>query len=51
MTDEEKTNHNWQTCDCCKKKFLADYEMVEDKVFHKQYCGVCGKLLHMGGMI
>ena len=51
MTDEEKANHNWQTCDCCKKKFLADYEMVEDEVFHKQYCGVCGKLLHMGGMV
>lgn len=51
MTDEEKTNHNWQTCDCCKKKFLADYEMVEDEVFHKKYCEECGKLLHIGGMI
>ena len=51
MTDEEKANHNWQTCNCCKKKFLADYEMTEDEVFHKKYCKECGKLLHIGGMV
>ena len=51
MSDEEKANHNWQTCDCCKEKFLADYEMVEDEVFHKKYCEECDKLLHIGGVI
>lgn len=39
MTDEEKANHNWQTCDCCKRKFLADYKM--NKINKRLLCENC----------
>ena len=47
MSDEEKVNHNWQTCDCCKEKFLADYEMVEDKKSHRLFCKECYDVLNL----
>ena len=35
---KKKANHNWQTCDCCKRKFLADYKM--NKINKKLLCEI-----------